>query len=98
MIFLYREINVFDLKRLNNISIIDIRSIEKYNDNHIPGSINIPKILIVKDYYKYLDKFKTYYIYCQKGIDSIKVCRLLSNLGYKVINIKGGYESWILNN
>lgn len=97
MIFLYKEISIFDLKRLSNINLIDIRSIEKYNDNHIPGSINIPKILIVKDYYKYLDRNKTYYIYCQKGEESRKVCRLLSNLGYKVINIKGGYESWILN-
>ena len=53
---MYIEVSVFDLKRLSNINIIDIRSIEKYNDNHIPGSINIPKLLIVKDYYKYLDK------------------------------------------
>lgn len=93
-----KNIDVFELKRLNNINLIDIRSIEKYNDNHIPGAINIPKILLVKNYVKYLDRHKTYYIYCQKGEQSLKVCRLLSSLGYKVVNIIGGYESWILNN
>ena len=91
------QISVIELKKLSNINLIDIRSIEKYNDNHIPGSINIPKILLVKEYYKYLDRNKLYYIYCQCGEQSLKVCRLLSNLGYRTINVIGGYESWILN-
>ena len=91
------QITVDRLKKLGNINLIDIRSIEKYNDNHIPGSINIPKILLVKNYYKYLDKDKLYYIYCQKGEQSTKVCRSLKNLGYRVVNVIGGYESWILS-
>lgn len=93
-------IDVNNLKNLNlnNINLIDIRSMEKYNDNHIPGAINIPKILLVKNYPKYLDKNKLYYIYCQKGEQSLKVCTLLRRLGYHVINVVGGYESWILNN
>ena len=36
------SISVYELKKLNNIKIIDIRSIEKYNSRHIPNSINIP--------------------------------------------------------
>ena len=92
------SISVNDLKNLKNINLIDIRSIGKYNDNHIPGAINIPKILLVKNYAKYLDRNKIYYIYCQKGEQSIKICRLLSSLGYRVINVTGGYESWILSN
>ena len=91
-----RGITILELKRLSNINLIDIRSMEKYNDNHIPGSINIPKILIIKDYAKYLNKNETYYIYCQKGEQSIKVCSMLSKLGYKVINVIGGYERYIL--
>lgn len=93
-----KNINSKELKNLNNINIIDIRSIEKYNENHILNAINIPKILLVKNYPKYLDKSKTYYIYCSKGIESVKVCNLLDSLGYKVINILGGYENWVLNN
>ena len=76
--------------------IIDIRSIEKYNSNHIPNAKNIPMEKMITEPQKYLDKFQTYFIYCQKGIKSITVCQILYKLGYRVININGGYESWIL--
>ena len=92
------SISVNDLKRLGpNINLIDIRGIEKYNDNHINNAINIPKILLVKDYAKYLNKLNTYYIYCETGFQSNKICHLLNSLGYHTMNIDGGYESWILN-
>ena len=38
----------------------DIRSIEKYNDNHIDNAKNIPMILLLKEPYKYLEYGKTY--------------------------------------
>lgn len=90
------NISINELLTKKNINIIDIRSVEKYNDNHIEGSKNIPMILLLKDYMKYLDKNQVYYIYCQKGINSIRVCRELSRKGYKVVNILDGYEGWIL--
>jgi len=36
------SISVNELKKLNNINIIDIRGIEKYNDGHIYNAVNIP--------------------------------------------------------
>lgn len=94
-----KSINISELKKIiSNINIIDIRNVSKYNDNHLPGAINIPKQILIKDYKKYLDKSKTYYIYCQSGISSTKICIYLNNLGYNVYNIIGGYENWVLNN
>lgn len=90
------SISVNELLTKTNINIIDIRSIEKYNDNHIDGARNIPMILLLKDPSKYLEFGQTYYVYCQKGINSIKVCRELNNRGYKLVNIIGGYEGWLL--
>ena len=77
-------------------NIIDVRSIESYNNNHIEGAKNIEfnKLLVSPE--KYLDRINTYYIYCQKGKKSAKLCDILDNLGYKTINISGGYEAWIL--
>ena len=91
------SISVYELKKLNNIKIIDIRSIEKYNSRHIPNSINIPLEKLLINYNKYLDKNKKYYIYCQKGIQSRKLCQLLKNNGFDVINITGGYEALVLS-
>ena len=91
------NISIYELKKLNNINIIDIRSKEKYNDNHIPNAINIDREKLLLEPSKHLDKQKRYYIYCQKGMSSFNVCKILTKLGYKVTNINGGYESYILN-
>lgn len=91
------SISINKLKQLNNIKLIDIRSIEKYNNNHIPGSVNIPLNTLLINYNKYLNKFEKYYIYCQSGIQSKKICKLLKNNGFNAVNIEGGYEAWILN-
>lgn len=80
----------------NKINIIDIRSIERYNNNHIEGAINIPFDKLLMNPGKYLKKSETYYIYCQRGIQSRKMCLMLKNMGYKAININGGYETWML--
>ncbi len=91
------NIDVYKLANLlGNINIIDIRSREKYNTSHIETSINIPFDVLMSNPDKYLEKDKTYYIYCQRGITSKKVIPILNLKGYKVINILGGYESWLL--
>ena len=94
---MFESISIEELKKLNNPNLIDIRSIEKYNNKHIMNAINIPLEQLLIKPEKYLKKEIRYYIYCQKGIQSRKLCFILSNNGYNVINISGGYESWILN-
>ncbi|MDD2435675.1 MAG: rhodanese-like domain-containing protein [Bacilli bacterium] len=90
------NISIHDLLKLEDISIIDIRSIENYNNNHILNAKNIPYQVLINNFNKYLSKGKKYYIYCQRGIKSKKACALLNSLGYNTINIIGGYESWML--
>lgn len=91
------SIFVNEIKNIKDINLIDIRSIEKYNNNHIKGAINIPIEKLLINFNKYLDKNKKYYIYCQKGIQSKKMCMILKSNGYNVVNIIGGYEEWVLN-
>ena len=94
---MFKNISIIDLKKLSNVNLIDIRSIEKYNNKHIRNAINIPiEQLLIKPE-KYLSYTEKYYIYCQKGIQSRKLCQILKKQGYDVINIQGGYEAWILN-
>lgn len=91
------SISVKELKKINGAEIIDIRSNQKYNDNHILNAKNIPyeELILYPD--KYINKYLQYFIYCQKGIKSKNLCRYLRNIGYNVININGGYEAWILS-
>jgi rhodanese-related sulfurtransferase len=90
------SISIKQLKHKKNI--IDIRSIENYNNNHIPDAINIPFEKLIVEPGKYLNKNTMYYLYCRSGITSMKACEILIRLGYKVTNITGGYEKWILEN
>lgn len=91
------EITIEDFMHLNNPNVIDIRSIQKYNDNHIPGALNINSTQLLNNPEKYLNRNLIYYIYCQKGTSSKTVVQILRVKGYQVFNIIGGYEAWILN-
>lgn len=89
------SININELNEKENI--IDIRNIENYNYSHIPGAINIPSEKLLINPNKYINKKEKYYIYCQHGKTSYNICRILSNMGYNVIELKGGYDSYIKN-
>lgn len=90
------SINIKDLINKNISNIIDIRSIESYNNNHIPNAINIPFEKLIVEPNKYLERNKTYYLYCRSGFTSKKACEILIRMGFNTVNINGGYEEWIL--
>lgn len=94
---MFKSIKASELDNLFNPKIIDIRSNEHYNNNHIKNSINIPSKDLLNNPGKYLDRNQVYYIYCQRGIQSRKVCQILINNNFNVVNISGGYEAWLLN-
>ncbi len=91
------EITVSDFLKLNNPNVIDIRIPQKFNDNHIPGALNINANQLMDNPEKFLNRNLTYYIYCQKGTSSRTLAQVLRVKGYQVFNIIGGYEAWILN-
>lgn len=93
----FNEINSKELKTLmkkNSINLIDIRDYYSYSLGTINNSINIPANLLFANPHSYLDKNKEYYIFCNSGNTSFKLCNYLSNLGYKVVNIIDGYMGY----
>ena len=94
---MFEDISVKNLKKLSNINLIDIRSVEKYNNGYINDAINIPVEQLLIKPEKYLVKYNKYYIYCQRGVQSKKICSILHRKGYNVVNVLGGYEAWIMN-
>lgn len=93
---MYSSIKTNELKgMIGRVNIIDIRKNYLYNLGSIPSSINIPSNFLVMDPGKYLDKNKEYYIYCSQGLESPSVCNKLSRMGYKVVNVLGGYHDYI---
>ena len=63
---------------------------------NIPNSINIPSNYLITNHSNYLDKDKIYYLYCDTGNKSKLVSEELNCLGYKTVNILGGYNYYLL--
>ena len=82
-----------DFKEIEEIkNIIDIRSLLDYNQKNIPGSINVPKPLLMGNPEKHLNKQDTYFLLCDKGKVSLICAKILNALGYKCYSIIGGIE------
>lgn len=90
----FKTININELDLATNPTLIDIREEEELGEGQIDGSIHIPMMGLTLNPSQFLDKSKTYYIYCSAGGRSFRVCTLLSQAGYQVVNLDGGYNSY----
>lgn len=90
---MYTQIDATNVSYIYGV-LIDIREEYEYEAGHIPNAINIPMDKLLATPEKYLNGGKVYYIYCEKGIRSKKVCQILFKLYYHVVEIKGGYNEW----
>ncbi len=86
------SVTIKEFKKLENINIIDVRTVEEFNKGHLTNSINIPITELPFKYLKLLNDKKTYYIICQGGMRSANACMFLRKYGYNVVNVLGGYS------
>lgn len=94
------ETDSWDLKLAlesgENVLVIDTRSSEAYQNEHIPGAINIPHRRMNEETTKQLDKTALVVTYCD-GIGcnaSTKGALNMSKLGFRVKELIGGIEWW----
>jgi rhodanese-related sulfurtransferase len=84
------------LEEGGKIIVIDARSTDAYEKEHIPGAINIPHRTMSAESTSQLDKEALYICYCD-GIGcnaSTKGALNLLKLGFKVKELVGGLEWW----
>ncbi len=72
--------------------LVDVRSEEEYGSGHVEGAINIP-VDSLRERLSELDKDKTIVEYCQVGLRGYVADRILSQNGYRVLNVTGGYRT-----
>lgn len=82
------------IKQSQNVKLIDVRSIQEYEEGHLDGAICIPLYeLQSKIIGAVKNKENIIILYCASGVRSSKGKKVLDNLGYKnVYNLKGGIE------
>jgi CoA-disulfide reductase len=76
----------------DNAILLDVRTEIEFNNGHIEGALNIP-VDNLRERLNELDKDKEIIEYCQVGLRGYVAARILSEHGYKVKNVTGGYKS-----
>ena len=94
------EIDAWDLsesiKNNEAFVVVDARSHDAYEREHIPSAINIPHRTLTAESAKELDASKTYVTYCD-GIGcnaSTKGALKLAQFGLNVKELMGGLDWW----
>ena len=75
--------------------ILDVRTHEEYEENHIPGAICIPNETIGSEAPSELpDKEQPILVYCRSGNRSKQASQKLADMGYSNIVEIGGINDW----
>lgn len=86
-----------DLQRgQSSFLLIDARSVQDFEECHIPGAINLPYRRITAESIAHLSKEQLLVVYCwSPGCNSAtKAAVKLSTLGFQVKEMIGGIEYW----
>lgn len=88
-----RTITMQEMMSLKNITILDVREEDEYEDGIIPHAILMPLSTIHLTYDK-LDKSVEYYVVCYSGSRSLMAAQALDRAGYKMVNVLGGMSAY----
>lgn len=78
-----------------NVTIVDVRTAEEYEESHIPGAILVPNESIDKKPPQELpDQNAVLLVYCRSGRRSSEAAGKLAKLGYQQVYDFGGIIDW----
>jgi len=75
------------------VAFLDVRMQMEFDEERIPGSVNIPLDELRRRYGE-LDRSKAYYVYCLMGSRSATAAFLMNTQGIKARSIRGGILGW----
>lgn len=88
-------ITEFSQQGLEDYTLLDVRTPEEFTSGHLENAVNLNWYdTDFTDQLKVVPKEHTVYVYCKKGGRSAEAASLLDSLGYKVIDLKGGYDAY----
>ncbi|SEP01172.1 DsrE/DsrF/DrsH-like family protein [Propionispora vibrioides] len=88
-VFTYEELAGFDPQ---TTVLVDVRSPLEFATNALPGAVNLPTDSL-RSRLAELDKNKLILTYCKVGLQSYIAARILSQNGFRVKSLTGGYKA-----
>lgn len=83
------------LKNDENVTLLDVRTPEKFAQEYIEGAMLIPLQVLYENISKLQNvKEKKIIVYCHNGAKSILASRILVKNGFVPLNVKGGILRW----
>lgn len=77
--------------------ILDVRTEVEYNAGHIEGSVNIP-VDALRERLNEIPRDKKIFEYCKIGLRGYIAYRILTQNGFDVYNLSGGYDMYTATN
>ena len=81
-----------DSYKSNGFTLLDVRTSQEFNRGSIPGAINIP-IDEIRDRLTEIES-RDVLVNCQVGQRGHTASMLLKDLGFRAVNLDGGYLTW----
>lgn len=78
---------------LDTHQVVDVRNPAEHLHGHLPGAMNYP-LTELRQKHHHLDFDRGILVYCQDGYRGYLAYRILTQLGFMVANLDGGYESY----
>ncbi len=79
------------LENDDNVSLLDVRTIEEYKEGHLRDARLIPLQTLSSNLHMLkADKNKKIIVYCRSGSRSVSASRILESQGFTPLNVKGG--------
>lgn len=80
-----------------DVQLVDVRTPEEFANGNIPGSVNID---VLSGHFgetasASLDRNRTVAVYCRSGNRSKNAAKMLSMMGYNVLELDKGYNAWV---
>lgn len=99
----FKTVGVQDFKvqvEKQNAQILDVRSAAEYQSGHIKNALqaNWNDKNEFESRIQHLEKQSTIYVYCLAGARSAAAATYLTEKGFNVVNLEGGFSQWKMNN
>lgn len=96
----YRSLDVEAFEKYiarENVLLVDVRTAEEFAAGHIVGvdeNVDVRSATFFTDYQR-LPKDRPIALYCRGGGRSKQVAGVMAGNGYNVVELSGGYNSWV---